>query len=94
MATWVKQAWEPVSSDVIIKSFKTCVITNNIDNSENEMIKVTRKDEVLFSTRDELFQKLKELTDSSSSDNPIENTHEIDPQQDEDNELIVLDDEA
>ena len=83
-----------LGTSIHIKSFKTCAITNNIDNSENEMIKVTRKDEVLFSSRDELFQKLKELTDSSSSDNPIENTHEIDSQQDEDNELIVLDDEA
>ena len=34
LASWVKKAWEPISTDLITKSFKFCAISNAIDNTE------------------------------------------------------------
>ena len=93
LASWVKKAWEPVSTDLITKSFKFCAISNAIDNSENNRIKVIHKDEVLFPKRDELLQKLEEL---SSIDNDVltnlENPYQPDPEQDDVNQIVIDDD--
>lgn len=32
---WVKNSWENISNEIIIESFKTCGITNNLDTLDN-----------------------------------------------------------
>ena len=36
--TWIKEVWEDISPDMIIKSFKTCCISNALDGSEDHLI--------------------------------------------------------
>ena len=35
---WVKEAWESISEDIIIKSFKKCGISNALDGTEDEIL--------------------------------------------------------
>ncbi len=35
---WISRAWEAVTNEVIIRSFKATGITNNLDGSEDELL--------------------------------------------------------
>ncbi|KAI6650833.1 Pogo transposable element with KRAB domain-like [Oopsacas minuta] len=93
VASWVKKAWEPLSTEIITESFKSCAISNSIDNYKNDKITVIKEDRILFSKRDELVQKLEELTINNGMDDKSENPHELDFEQDELNQIVILDDE-
>ena len=38
VATWVKEAWDDIPSEMIIKSFKKCCISNSMDGSEDNAL--------------------------------------------------------
>ena len=38
IAQWVKESWTEVSSDIIIRSFKKCCISNAMDRSEDAFV--------------------------------------------------------
>ena len=38
ICTWVKEAWEELSPDIIIKAFKKCTISNALDGSEDDCV--------------------------------------------------------
>ena len=83
-----KKSRELISSDLKTESIKYCFISKAIDNSENDMIKVVHKDEVLFHKRDELLQTSIE----NDIPNNLENHHEPNPEQDVVNQIIIHDD--
>ena len=35
---WIVKAWDSISNDIIVNSFKVCGLTNNLDRSEDEQI--------------------------------------------------------
>ena len=35
---WIVKAWDSISSDIIVNSFKVCGLTNNLDRPEDEQI--------------------------------------------------------
>ena len=35
---WVKDAWDSINKDIIIKSFKRCGISNNLDGTEDDAL--------------------------------------------------------
>ena len=35
---WVKEAWADISSDMIVRSFKKCGISNAMDGTEDNML--------------------------------------------------------
>ena len=35
---WVKNSWQRVTSETIVKSFKKCVISNALDGSEDDIL--------------------------------------------------------
>lgn len=39
LAQWIKNAWAEIPVDAVRKSFKVCAISNNLDGSEDDMIK-------------------------------------------------------
>ena len=56
MVKWIKEAWNNVSQEIIIKSFEVCGITS----SDPDVISCTRKGEVAESARDELMYPVQE----------------------------------
>lgn len=49
---WVKRAWENISDDIIIRSFKKCGISNDLDGSEDDLV-YEEIDELLKELQDE-----------------------------------------
>ncbi len=41
---WVKRAWERISDEMIIESFKTCKISSSLDRSDDE---ISENDEMI-----------------------------------------------
>jgi len=37
VCTWVKRSWDAISEEIIIESFKTCGISNNLDDSDSDL---------------------------------------------------------
>ena len=35
---WVKEAWEKISSETVIKSFKKCCISNELDGADDDVL--------------------------------------------------------
>ncbi len=38
VASWVKESWDSIDSDMIRRSFKCCGISNNLDGKEDNLI--------------------------------------------------------
>ena len=51
IATWVKIAWSQLSTELIIRSFFTCAISNNVDSSEDDFIECLKEKGCLNSCR-------------------------------------------
>ena len=52
MCGWVKRSWENVSQEIIIRSFKKCAISNELDGSEDDVI-YEDIDEIIREIQDE-----------------------------------------
>ena len=67
---WVKIAWSKVTTDVVIKSFKACGISNNTDGSEDDMIHCLKPGEVAHSAAETIARETAQLN------NPVEEDDE------------------
>lgn len=63
IAEWIKTSWEKIPSETIIKGFKRCCITNNLDGSEDDVL---WQNEVIDSSRNENHES---SSDSDVSEN-------------------------
>ena len=66
---WIVKAWDRISSNIIVNSFKVCGLTNNLDQSEEEQI-INLKDKKCYPGR------LKEFWDQLDSKIPSVNIEE------------------
>ena len=62
---WVKIAWSKVTTDVVIKSFKACGISNNTDGSEDDMIHCLKPGEVAHSAAETVAKE------TAQQNNPV-----------------------
>lgn len=91
LASWVKAAWDQIPTELIKKSFIVCGISNALDNSEDERINVLKPDGILQSSREDVLNKLKKVTEAQGNMNNISNppTSEEDEDANSENELAV-----
>lgn len=45
VCTWVKNSWEKIKQETIVKSFKKCGISNAIDGTEDDLVFEEREDD-------------------------------------------------
>ena len=95
LASWVKAAWDQIPTEPIKKSFNVCGISNALDNSEDERINVLKPDGILQSSRKDVLNKLKKVTEAQGNMDNISNppTSEKDEDTNAENELAVEDDD-
>ena len=91
LASWVKAAWNQIPTELIKKSFIVCGISNALDNSEDERTNVLKPDGILQSSREDVLNKLKKVTEAQGNMNNISNppTSEEDEDANSENELAV-----
>ena len=65
---WVKIAWSNVTTIVIIKSFKSCGISNNTDGFEDNMIHCLKPGEVAHSTAETVVKKTAQVNSAVADD--------------------------
>ena len=92
---WVKKAWEKVSREVIVKSFRVCGISVAIDSSKDDEIHCLKDGEVASGARTEVEEKtrlLHEPVDLESAD-PFADIADIEEDEDEleTNECVIDD---
>lgn len=83
--TWIVDAWEFVSNDVIANSFKSCGITNALDGSEDDKIHCFKGHgpiptgfiRLQKARQDELDSKLIGLIEEIDLDEDLENGYDI-----------------
>jgi hypothetical protein len=63
VCSWIDLAWKQISSDIIVKSFKICSITTNIDGSEDDLIECFKDNKPNSSGREILRLKNHQLQD-------------------------------
>ena len=63
---WIVDAWDQLSKDLIIKSFKGCELTNNLNGSEDCKIHCFRSDGPI-QTGQELLKQARTNADISST---------------------------
>ena len=94
---WVKKAWESVSQDIVIKSFRCCGISVKVDGTEDKEIHCIKDGGIAAEAFAEISQHTAALlvTDESDSesDDPFEDIDE-DEGELEDNEAVIEDDAA
>ena len=95
LASLVKAAWDQIPTELIKKSFIVCGISNALDNSEDERINVPKPDRILQSSREDVLNKLKKVTEAQGNMDNISNppTSEKDEDANTENELAVEDDD-
>ena len=75
---WILEAWEKLSKDLIIKSFKTSALNLATDGSEDEFIHCFKKEEACPNGADRLKEALQVLLDESPEENPFNKATESD----------------
>ena len=90
----MKAAWDQIPTELIKKSFFVCGISNALDNFEDERINVLKPDGILQSSREDVLNKLKKVTEAQGNMDNIFNppTSEEDEDANAENELAVEDD--
>ena len=93
---WVKKAWESVTAEVVINSFKSCGITVKVDGSEDKEIDCIKDGGVAADTFEDISQKTAALFSCEAEiddceHDPFEDVAE-DEEELEDNELVIEDD--
>lgn len=73
---WVKEAWDSIPEDIIVKSFKKCAISNAMDGTEDDML---YKDFIASSTEGhgEDIQVDEDEDEQSDSDDELNDYYEI-----------------
>ena len=91
LASWVKAARDQIPTELIKKSFIVCGISNALDNSKDERINVLKPDGILQSSREDVLNKLKKVTEAQGNMNNISNppTSEEDEDANSENKLAV-----
>ena len=51
---WVKESWDSITSDIIVKSFRACGISVNTDGTNDGEIHCMKENEVAFAAREKL----------------------------------------
>ena len=75
----MKQAWNSVSTEVVVKSFEVCGISVCVDGTEDHKINYIKDGEVAVATRDEVKARtraLHEHPDHSDDDDPFDDMME------------------
>ena len=90
----VKAAWDQIPTELIKKSFIVYGISNALVNSENERINVLKPDDILQSSREDVLNKLKKVTEAQGNMDNISNpqTSEEGENANAESELAVEDD--
>ena len=91
VVTWVKQAWDAVSSEVIINSFRISGIALNPNGSEDEEICCLREGEVAVMAMEDIRRQTAALSERDDDEDPFAGLTE-DEEELETNELVVEDD--
>ncbi|CAB4439968.1 unnamed protein product [Rhizophagus irregularis] len=68
MCGWVKRSWENLSEEIIIRSFKKCGISNELDGSEDDAI-YEDIDEIIREIQDENEEEELEIIDINEDEN-------------------------
>ena len=93
----MKKAWESVSQDTVIKSFRCCGISVKVDGTEDKEIHCIKDDGIATEAFGEISQRTAALlaTDESDSesDDPFKDVDE-DEGELEENEAVIEDDTA
>ena len=72
---WVKKAWDSVKTEIVIKSFKKCVISNKMDGTEDDAI--FEEDDEEDEEEDELLTEFLNCgMDDTTEDNTIHDEEE------------------
>ena len=61
LASWVKIAWDSLTVEMIVKSFKVCGVTLKTDNSENDKINVYKTGNILCGNLPDFTQRCEAL---------------------------------
>ncbi len=65
---WIKYTWKGISDKIFIKSFKTCEISNSLDNEEFDIINIDNDDDAVNNKDND--------TIDSKNDNIIDNEND------------------
>ena len=71
---WVKKAWATVSSELIIKSFKTCSISVTTDGSEDDNIHCFKAGQVAANAAANITVKTTKLNNGEEVENEDDNS--------------------
>ena len=66
---WIVKAWDSISSDIIVNSFRVSGLTNNLDRSEDEQI-------IIFKDKKCCAGRLKKFREPLDSKTPAVNIEE------------------
>jgi hypothetical protein len=87
---WIVTAWNELDISMIVKSFKSCGLTNNLDGTEDEQIHC-------FKVGHDCRNGWTLLQDLRNAEYALENEIELDEEEDEDqteeNEVVIYDDD-
>ena len=87
---WVAIAWEKLMQDkeMVIRSFKKCGITTNVDGSENDKVNIRGMEGYTMPLPEEEYHLISEDEDDASSDSEIDDEEDL-----EDGEYELDDDD-
>uniref|UniRef100_A0A1X7UQJ6 DDE-1 domain-containing protein n=2 Tax=Amphimedon queenslandica TaxID=400682 RepID=A0A1X7UQJ6_AMPQE len=77
---WVKQAWDCVTKEVIIKSLEVCGISVSTDGSEEDKIHCVKVGEIAETAMEEIQSKTRVLNDPHDLDYDIDPFADLEPQ--------------
>jgi hypothetical protein len=82
MLQWVKQAWESLSPELLIKSFKSCALTIATDGSEDDEIHCLKNGQPCYPA-------MKQLRMACITKGIVDLTIEEDEEEEEANEVLI-----
>ena len=93
---WVKEAWKSVTTDVIVKSFRTCGITVNVDGSEDNEIHCLKAGEAAHAAASLISDATSKMLDpageaESDDEDPFADIDSEDDEELENNEILADD---
>ena len=91
---WVKEAWKSVTTDIIVRSFRSCGISVNIDGSEDSFIHCLKPGEAAYAAADRIkdaTSKMLEVGEEESDEDPFADIDSEDEEELENNELLIDD---
>ena len=83
---WVVKAWEAVTTEVIVKSFKACGISVAIDGSEDDQIHCLKQGGMAADAAPEISRLTTEMLEADNEDSAFDDPFD---DEDDDNELEI-----